>query len=74
MVNLERILHTIVSIMFKEKEMDEIKRAKIEYGLSLVLGVSIEFIIVLFISLVFKTTLYTGGARCSSYDRRYCIL
>lgn len=69
--------------MFKTQNLTDIQMAKIQYGISLILGIIIEFILVYAISLILGFGIYTviimlsalflrintGGAHCSTYNR-----
>lgn len=86
MFDLESTAHRLTNNLIKDVQQDVDQRAKIEYGLSLFLGVAIELIITVGISALFGTALYTilimlsslflrtftGGAHCSSYRR--CVV
>jgi accessory gene regulator B len=82
-ISLEEFSHKIVEKFFLKSGFSEIELAKIEYGLSLILGILIEFFIVFSLGLMFKIGYYvavimlsslflritTGGAHCSTYRR-----
>lgn len=86
MINLEGIANKLTNALYKDSEFDEMEKAKIEYGFSLVLGVgltlmaalvlaallgTIPYTLILFLSAM-SLRLFSGGAHCSSYDR--CML
>lgn len=86
MIELEGIAHKITSFLYDDSGLDDIKKAKIEYGLSLTLGVALAMAIALILAVIFKTIpqtlaltlsalvlrIFSGGAHCSSYDR--CLI
>jgi accessory gene regulator B len=81
--SLEEIAHHLTANMTKDSTMDTAQKAKIEYGLSLTLGVIIEFVLTVGASAFLGATVYTlvimlsalvlrvftGGSHCSSYRR-----
>lgn len=83
MFSLEKLSHKIINTLYKNSDIDELTKAKAEYGLSLLLGIFIELFFCLFIaffldlfwetlllmsfSLIFR--IFVGGAHCSSYSR-----
>lgn len=83
MINLEGISRRIASALFKSHQQDEMERAGVEYGLTIMLGVLIELALALVLSMVLKTVFYTvaimvsslirrvftGGCHCSGYGR-----
>ncbi|MCB8814762.1 accessory gene regulator B family protein [Desulfosporosinus shakirovi] len=83
MFELERIAHGMTNNLLKDSPMDAVEKAKVEYGLALVLGLGIEFILTVGVSFFLETVVYTiiimlsalalrismGGAHCSSFLR-----
>ncbi len=83
MFELEVAAHRLANYLTKDVEIDTVQKAKIEYGLSLFLGVAIELIFTVGVSALLGTAVYTllmmlsalflriliGGAHCSSYRR-----
>ncbi|MDJ0304530.1 MAG: accessory gene regulator B family protein [Dehalobacter sp.] len=81
--DFEGVAHHLTNRMVKGEEMDAVHKAKIEYGLALLLGVIIELILTVGVSAIFGTIVYTlviifsalalrvftGGSHCSSYRR-----
>lgn len=82
-INLEGIAHRLTTKLYGSTDLDEVEKAKIEYGLSLTLGVGLALVVSLGFALVLGTVGYTlilfastmalrifsGGAHCTSYDR-----
>ncbi|ERM91716.1 Accessory gene regulator B [Caldanaerobacter subterraneus subsp. yonseiensis KB-1] len=82
-ISIEKLSQRIVQKVFKGQNLSEIELAKIEYGLSLVLGILIEFILIFFVGFLLGVGYYvavimisslflrigTGGAHCSTYRR-----
>mgnify|MGYP000876384997 CR=1 FL=1 len=82
-IDLEGIAHKLTTKLYGETDLDEVEKAKIEYGLSLTLGVGLALVVSLGFALVLGTVGYTlilfastmalrifsGGAHCTSYDR-----
>lgn len=85
-INIEILSERLTEIIFKDQKLTEVERAKVQYGLSITIGILIELILTLGISMIFKTSFYTaiimlsalflrmhtGGAHCTTYDR--CLL
>jgi len=85
-INLEGLANKLTNAMYDDAKIDEIEKAKIEYGFSLSLGIGIALAIALVLGALLGTFSYTliltlsslglrlfsGGAHCSSYDR--CLL
>ncbi|MDI6916119.1 MAG: accessory gene regulator B family protein, partial [Desulfitobacteriaceae bacterium] len=83
MFDLESTAHRLANRLLKDVPFDTFQKAKVEYGLSLVLGVVTELVLTVAVSAVFGTALYTliimmsalslrlftGGAHCSSFRR-----
>jgi len=83
MINIEKLSEGIINRFLKKQNLNEIEKAKIQYGLSLIIGILIEFIFVILISMIFKSSYYTsiimlsslflrigtGGAHCSTYNK-----
>lgn len=83
MINLEGIANKITSALYDNAGLDEVKKAKIEYGLSLTMGVALAMAMALIFAVILKTVpqtlaltlsalllrIFSGGAHCSSYDR-----
>lgn len=83
MFDLERVANGLTNNLLKDVQLDTVQRAKVEYGLSLLLGVATELILTVGVSLFFGTAIYTllimlsalslriftGGAHCSSFRR-----
>ncbi|MHB1654732.1 MAG: accessory gene regulator B family protein, partial [Desulfitobacteriaceae bacterium] len=81
--DLESTAHRRASRLLKDAPFDTVQKAKVEYGLSLLLGVATELVLTVAVSTVFGTALYTllimlsalslriftGGAHCSSFRR-----
>ena len=83
MFNLEKMSHRIITFLFKNSGVDELTKAKAEYGLPLLLGIFIELsfclliagilglfretFLLMFFSLIVRV--FAGGAHCSSYGR-----
>lgn len=87
MIDIEVIAKNILKpYLEKQQKMDIITKAKIEYGLCIVLSIGIELFFAILLSTILKTTFYiviimpvaltlrffTGGTHCSSYNR--CLL
>jgi len=86
MINLEAIASKLTRKMYDGTDLSEVEKAKIEYGISLLLGVGLALTASLLLAVVFKTVpqtlaltisalclrMVSGGAHCSSYDR--CLL
>ncbi|ADH60363.1 Accessory gene regulator B [Thermoanaerobacter mathranii subsp. mathranii str. A3] len=84
-INIEKLAETLAQRLFKTQNLTDIEMAKIQYGISLILGVIIEFTLVYAISLILGIGFYTavimfsalflrintGGAHCTTYNR--CI-
>jgi len=83
MFNLEKMSHKIINVLFNNSGIDELTKAKAEYGLSLLLGIFIELSFCLliagilglfreaFLLMTFSliVRVFAGGAHCSSYGR-----
>ncbi|WP_019851007.1 accessory gene regulator B family protein [Desulfitobacterium sp. PCE1] len=83
MFDLERMAHQMTMNLLKDSQIEAVEKAKVEYGLALVLGLGIEFILTVGVSLFLGTAVYTalimlsalalriftGGAHCSSFLR-----
>jgi accessory gene regulator B len=86
MLNIERTAQRLTDTLFRNQNMSQVEKAKLEYGLSIVLGITIELALTLLFSAIFGTAIYTamimlsalflrfftGGAHCSSFNR--CLL
>lgn len=82
-IDLEGISHKLTLKLYGETDLDEVEKAKIEYGLSLTLGVGLALMVALVFAFLLGTVRYTlilfastmalrifsGGAHCTSYDR-----
>lgn len=82
-INIEKLAERLTQRLFKTQNLTDIEMAKIQYGISLILGVIIEFTLVYAISLILGFGFYTvvimlsafflrintGGAHCSTYNR-----
>lgn len=85
-INIENLSEMLTKTLFKNQKLTEVERAKVQYGLSITIGILIELILTIGISIIFKTAFYTaiimlsalflrmhtGGAHCTTYDR--CLL
>ncbi|NLI90688.1 MAG: hypothetical protein GX434_00390 [Peptococcaceae bacterium] len=83
MFDLEGTAHRITDYLVKDVHLNTSESAKIEYGLSLFMGIAIELVLTTSISALFGTAfdtflimvsalflrVFTGGAHCSSYRR-----
>lgn len=86
MIDLEGIAAKLADSLYGDSDMDEIEKAKIEYGFSLTMGLALTIVLTLvpaailgtfFTTFVLMmaalvTRLYSGGAHCTSYSR--CLL
>ena len=86
MLNIERTSKKLTDTLLRNQNMSQVEKAKLEYGLSIVLGITIELALTLLVSAIFGTVIYTamimlsalflrfftGGAHCSSFNR--CLL
>ena len=86
MLNIERTAKKLADTLFRNQRMNQVEKTKLEYGLSIVLGITIELALTLLVSAIFGTATYTaiimlsalflrfftGGAHCSSFNR--CLL
>ncbi|MGI6317692.1 MAG: accessory gene regulator B family protein [Dethiobacteria bacterium] len=86
MLNIERTAQRLTDTLFRNQNMSQVEKAKLEYGLSIVLGITIELALTLLVSAIFGTAIYTamimlsalflrfftGGAHCSTFNR--CLL
>ncbi|HHW57400.1 MAG TPA: accessory regulator AgrB [Clostridia bacterium] len=82
-INVEKLAERLAQRLFITQNLRDIEMAKIQYGISLILGVIIEFTVVYAISLILGFGFYTvvimlsalflrintGGAHCSTYNR-----
>lgn len=85
MFDLESVARRMTDHLLKDVQMEPIQKAKVEYGLALVLGVASELILTVGVSFFLGTAIYTlimmlsalalrifsGGAHCSSFRRCY---
>lgn len=85
MFDLESVSRRLTQNLLKDVQIDHLQQAKIEYGMSLVLGVAIELILTVGVSFLLGTAIYTliimlsalalrlhtGGGHCSSFRRCY---
>lgn len=83
MFDLERTARRLADRLLIDVPFDNVQKAKVEYGLSLLLGVVTELFLALAVSAVLGTALFTliimlsalalrlftGGAHCSSFRR-----
>jgi accessory gene regulator B len=83
MIDLEGIAEKLANSLYGDSDMDEIEKAKIEYGFSLTMGLGLTIFLTLvpaaflgtfFSTLVLMTAalvtrLFSGGAHCTSYTR-----
>ena len=83
MLGLEETAHRLANYLTRDVQIDTRQKARIEYGLSLSLGVAIELVFTLGVAVLLGTALYTflmmlsslllrvfiGGTHCSSYRR-----
>ncbi|MBF8983897.1 accessory gene regulator B family protein [Lutibacter sp. B2] len=84
MINIEKISRKILTMNIVQNiDLNPMEKSKAEYGLSIFLGIVIEFLVALIISCFIKTSFYLwiimlssmslrifiGEAHCSSYDR-----
>lgn len=81
--NLEELAHNLTEKMTKDSTMDAVQIAKVEYGLALLLGVTIELVLTIGVSAILGAAVYaliimlsalalrifTGGSHCSSFRR-----
>ena len=86
MINLEGLSVSIIKKMFNGQAIEQERKQKMAYGLSVLLGLFIEFSVCVIISLFLQTTkflipimlsalflrMFTGGKHCTSYNR--CLL
>ena len=86
MLNIERTAQRLTDTLLRNQNMSQVEKAKLEYGLSIVLGITIELALTLLVSAIFGTAIYramimlsalflrffTGGAHCSTFNR--CLL
>ncbi|UWG98552.1 accessory gene regulator B family protein [Dehalobacter sp. DCM] len=86
MLSLEDIAHHLTVNMTRGMNMNTIQTAKIEYGLAILLGITIETVLTVGVSALIGTVSYTlimmlaalivrfftGGAHCSSFRR--CVI
>lgn len=82
-INLEAIAHKLTVALYGNTDLDELEKAKIEYGLSLTLGVGLALALALIFAALLGTVgttlililsalalrIFSGGAHCTSYDR-----
>jgi len=83
MINIEKTAKKFTEAFFHNQNLNQVEKAKLEYGLSIILGITIELTLTLLVSALFGTTIYTaiimlsalflrfltGGAHCSSFNR-----
>lgn len=83
MFDLESTAHRLAIRLLTDLPFDTVQKAKVEYGLSLLLGVATELVLTVALSALFGTALdtliimlsslslrlFTGGAHCSSFRR-----
>lgn len=83
MFDLENTAHRLTGQLLKNTPLEPAQKAKVEYGLSLLLGIGTELVLTVAVSVLFGTALYTliimlsalslriftGGAHCSSFRR-----
>ncbi|GAB6173863.1 accessory gene regulator B family protein [Paradesulfitobacterium aromaticivorans] len=87
MFDLESTAHRLTGHLLKNTPIEPVQKAKVEYGLSLLLGVGTELVLTVAVSALFGTALYTliimlsalslrlftGGAHCSSFRRCFVL-
>ncbi|NLY31660.1 MAG: accessory gene regulator B family protein [Firmicutes bacterium] len=83
MIDLEGIAAKLANSLYGDSDMDEIEKAKIEYGFSLTIGLALTIVLALvpaailgtfFSTLMLMmaalvTRLFSGGGHCTSYSR-----
>lgn len=86
MIDLEGIAERLANSLYGDSDMDEIEKAKIEYGFSLTMGLGLTIVLTLVLAALLgtffstfvlmtaalATRLFSGGAHCTSYTR--CLL
>lgn len=83
MIDLEGIAHKLTVALYENSELNELEKAKIEYGLSLTLGICITIALALILAVFLRTIphtlillgsalslrIFSGGAHCTSFSR-----
>lgn len=71
-INIEKLAEKLTQRLFKTQNLTDIEMAKIQYGISLILGVIIEFTLVYAISLILGFGFYTVVIMLSAlFENKY---
>ncbi|MGI6328164.1 MAG: accessory gene regulator B family protein [Dethiobacteria bacterium] len=71
MLNIERTAQRLTDTLFRNQNMSQVEKAKLEYGLSIVLGITIELALTLLVSAIFGTAIYTAMIMLSALFLRF---